>query len=222
MAALSVAIIALLPSVALGVSQTVTIRGFAFAPSPASIAPGETITWQNADSVGHTATSDTGAFDTGPIASGTSKRITFATAGTYAYHCSIHPSMHGTITVLAASATPTPVPTQLSTPSPAPTAPPATAPPATTPASTQTMPPTASPPLPSPSHVTSASASPTATPTGAATIGLPLAAASPATATTPGSVPRTIDSGPGPLLAAAAVGLAALLAGLAIVLYRGR
>jgi plastocyanin len=59
------------------------------------------VTWSNEDSVGHTVTANGGAFGSGTIAPGTSFTRTFATAGTFAYHCSIHPSMTGTITVTA-------------------------------------------------------------------------------------------------------------------------
>jgi plastocyanin len=46
----------------------------------------------------HTATGS--GFDTGVIPSGaTSAPIAFGTAGTRAYHCSIHPSMTGTLNV---------------------------------------------------------------------------------------------------------------------------
>ena len=97
---LVVAIVAAASGTALGVSQSVVIRGFAFAPPSVTIAPGEAITWQNLDAVTHTATSDTGAFaDTGAIATGASKTVTFANAGTYPYHCAIHPEMLGTVTV---------------------------------------------------------------------------------------------------------------------------
>jgi plastocyanin len=41
-------------------------------------------------------TDDGGAFDH-PMPSGATFLFTFAKAGTFAYHCKIHPSMHGTI-----------------------------------------------------------------------------------------------------------------------------
>jgi plastocyanin len=71
----------------------------AFSPNPLNISKGTTVTWTNSDSTTHTATS-AGTFDTGNIAAGTkSNAITFSTAGTVQYHCSIHPTMVGTINV---------------------------------------------------------------------------------------------------------------------------
>ena len=60
---------------------------------------GAWIHWINNDPVVHTITSDTGLFDSGNIASGGDFYFTFTVAGTYTYHCAIHPSMTGTITV---------------------------------------------------------------------------------------------------------------------------
>ncbi|MGE5594746.1 MAG: plastocyanin/azurin family copper-binding protein [Hyphomicrobiales bacterium] len=54
----------------------------------------------------HTATSDAGvspAFDTGMLQPGQSGSVTFNSAGTFTYFCQVHPNMHGTITVQAAS-----------------------------------------------------------------------------------------------------------------------
>ena len=85
----------------------VTISGFAFSPSPITVHVGDTVTWTNADRVGHTATADDASFDTGTISSGgTSSAITFSTAGTFAYHCAIHSSMQGTVIVTAATTPP--------------------------------------------------------------------------------------------------------------------
>jgi plastocyanin len=52
---------------------------------------------------GHSATSDDPmGWDTGILASGASATITFPTAGTFPYHCSIHPDMLGTVDVAPA------------------------------------------------------------------------------------------------------------------------
>ena len=80
-----------------------------FSPNPITIKVGDTVSWTNNGSVTHTATSNTGAWDTGPIASGaTSTAVSFNTTGSFAYHCAIHPSMTGTVIVSAVSATPAP------------------------------------------------------------------------------------------------------------------
>ena len=98
-AALLVAICVLLPNAAQATSQTVTIQGFAFSPSTVTINVGESITWTNHDTVAHTATSNDGTTFNKPLAAGATATVAFSVAGTYAYHCSIHPSMTGSIIV---------------------------------------------------------------------------------------------------------------------------
>jgi plastocyanin len=78
---------------------SVGIENFAFAPADVTAAVGETITWTNSDSAPHTATLDDGACDTGNIAQNASAGLVFDAAGTYPYHCTIHPNMKGTITI---------------------------------------------------------------------------------------------------------------------------
>jgi plastocyanin len=51
------------------------------------------------DSTAHTSTSDNGAWDSALLAPGASFSRTFQTAGTFPYHCTIHPNMVGTVTV---------------------------------------------------------------------------------------------------------------------------
>ena len=60
---------------------------------------GQKVTWTNTDGFPHTVTADNGSFDSGPVAAGTSYARTFKQAGTFAYHCKIHSSMHGTVVV---------------------------------------------------------------------------------------------------------------------------
>ena len=88
---------------ALAADASVAISGFTFTPSSITVGVGDTVTWTNGDGVGHTATADDASFDTGTIAGGGSDSVTFAAAGTFAYHCAIHPAMTGTITVGAAA-----------------------------------------------------------------------------------------------------------------------
>ncbi|HEX9096950.1 MAG TPA: plastocyanin/azurin family copper-binding protein [Candidatus Dormibacteraeota bacterium] len=81
-----------------------------FSPTPIQITVGSTVTWTNTTAPTHTATSDTGAWSTGNIASGaTSASISFPTAGTFTYHCAIHPSMTGSVIVSAVAAAGPPV-----------------------------------------------------------------------------------------------------------------
>ncbi len=81
-----------------GGGATVTIKNFAFSPASVEIAVGETVTWTNEDSATHTVTGDDG-IDSGSLAQGKTFTHTFASAGTFSYHCSIHPNMNGTVTV---------------------------------------------------------------------------------------------------------------------------
>jgi plastocyanin len=83
-------------------SATINIVGSAgpqaYSPNPApALASGQTVAWHNGDAVVHRIVADDGSFDTGNIATGaTSGAMMPKTNGT-AYHCSIHPSMTGTI-----------------------------------------------------------------------------------------------------------------------------
>jgi plastocyanin len=88
----------------------VTIADFHFTPPSTTVHVGDTITWTNDGPSSHTATARDGSFDTGTLSKGQSASHTFTKPGTFAYVCTIHPFMHGTITVLAAAAS-TPAPT---------------------------------------------------------------------------------------------------------------
>lgn len=77
---------------------TITISSFAFTV-PTKVRAGATIKVVNKDAVAHTVTSDDGTtFDVAAPAKTTVKFKAPAT-GTYAFHCSIHSSMHGTLVV---------------------------------------------------------------------------------------------------------------------------
>ncbi len=80
-------------------AASVQISGFAFSPATLTVAKGTTVTWTNADSVPHTVTSATGAFDSGSLSNGKTFSFTFNQAGTYAYRCNIHTSMTGQVIV---------------------------------------------------------------------------------------------------------------------------
>lgn len=81
-----------------GVNQ-VFIQGMAFDPSTITVTAGTTITWTNKDAIAHTVSSNSNAFESGTLKSGATFAFTFATAGTYSYHCAIHPSMVASVTV---------------------------------------------------------------------------------------------------------------------------
>jgi plastocyanin len=82
-----------------GGSSAVEIKNIAFNPAAITVKPGDKVTWTNNDSVTHTVTLDDNSVDSGDLAAGSTFDHAFASAGTFAYHCKIHSSMHGTITV---------------------------------------------------------------------------------------------------------------------------
>lgn len=107
----------------------VTINGFAFMPASITVPVGTRVVWTNQQpQVSHTVTSDTaGIFDSGTVQTGATFAFTFNQVGTFAYHCNIHPNMHGTVVVTGAGTTATPAPPATTAPPPPP-APPTTAP----------------------------------------------------------------------------------------------
>ena len=80
-------------------THNVTIKGMAFDPAVLTIAPGDTVVFTNEDGAPHTATSTTGAFDTGRLNRGEQAALSFSDAGTYEYFCEVHPRMTGQIVV---------------------------------------------------------------------------------------------------------------------------
>lgn len=82
-------------------TNMVTIDNFNFSPSTITVKKGSTVTWTNHDSVAHTVQETDGK--DGPmssnVATNQSYSFTYNTVGTFAYHCSIHPDMTGTVTV---------------------------------------------------------------------------------------------------------------------------
>lgn len=76
------------------------ISDFAYAPAELTARPGAEIAISNDDTTAHTATAEDGAFDSGSIATGESGSLTAPDEpGEYAYICSFHPFMKGTLTV---------------------------------------------------------------------------------------------------------------------------
>jgi plastocyanin len=82
-----------------GGGSTVEIMNFMFMPGSLTVPVGTTVTWKFDDSTDHTVSADDNSFASSPMANGQTFTHTFSTAGTVAYHCSIHPFMKGTIIV---------------------------------------------------------------------------------------------------------------------------
>ncbi|HEY4938171.1 MAG TPA: plastocyanin/azurin family copper-binding protein [Actinomycetota bacterium] len=81
------------------VSDAATIG--AFTPPSVTASVGQTVAWVFQDTNPHTVTADDDSF-TSPkvgLANGKTYSHTFDKAGTYKYHCFIHPQMLGTVVV---------------------------------------------------------------------------------------------------------------------------
>jgi plastocyanin len=76
-----------------------TMTGMQFAHQSIEITAGTTIEWKNEDPLPHSVTADDSGFDSGLIEGGHVWRYTFTRPGTYAFHCTPHPFMKGTIVV---------------------------------------------------------------------------------------------------------------------------
>jgi LPXTG-motif cell wall-anchored protein len=95
--------VAVTPIAVASSAGSVTIKDFAFGPSTVSVNAGDTVTWANSGPSQHSATANDGSFDTGVLSKGGSGSHTFTKGGTFGYHCSVHPFMHGTVQVQASS-----------------------------------------------------------------------------------------------------------------------
>jgi plastocyanin len=83
-----------------GTASSISIRDFKFSPDTISVRSGARVRVTNNDSAPHTATADDGhSFDSGTVQRGESASIQAPAAGSYAYHCTIHPFMTGTLVV---------------------------------------------------------------------------------------------------------------------------
>ena len=73
-------------------------------PKVITVAPGTTVTLTNAGTTFHSVTSDDPkrTFDIG-MNSGEQGSIRFDVAGTWTYHCGVHPDMKGTVQVCSGS-----------------------------------------------------------------------------------------------------------------------
>lgn len=78
----------------------VAIQNFAFAPKTLTVPAGTRITWTNRDEEPHVVVSAGALFTSSKaLDSGDTYSVRFSKPGTYAYYCSIHPMMVGTIIV---------------------------------------------------------------------------------------------------------------------------
>jgi len=88
------------PSSAAG-ATVVFIRSFTFDPNAIHIKAGGSVAWVNCEptNIPHTATDDAGSYDSGSLSPGAAYVKSFATPGTFDYHCAIHPGMKASVVV---------------------------------------------------------------------------------------------------------------------------
>lgn len=78
----------------------VRIEDFAFAPQTVGAKAGQQVTWEHQDAgVTHTVAAVGGGFRSGDLEEGDTFSHRFPTAGTFAYRCTVHPDMRGTVKV---------------------------------------------------------------------------------------------------------------------------
>lgn len=92
-----------LPSGAGAADRTVEIKNFLYAPNETTAAAGDSITWVNSDTAPHNAVARDGSWRTPILQPGQRSRVEFDTVGEYAFYCTLHPGMVGTVTVVAAA-----------------------------------------------------------------------------------------------------------------------
>lgn len=82
------------------VTTSVDLQGNAFDPSAIQVSPGATVTFTNKDATNHTVTfSNSSITSVDAFSSGARTVIMPTAAGTYAYHCTIHAGMNGSVKV---------------------------------------------------------------------------------------------------------------------------
>lgn len=79
--------------------RTVEIVDFGFRPATITVARGTKVEFENEGAVAHTVSRNGGGFNSGRIAPGKTFSLRFKAAGTFRFHCRIHPDMRGKIVV---------------------------------------------------------------------------------------------------------------------------
>jgi plastocyanin len=78
-------------------NASVSMSNLAFVPNQVEVRVGGTVTWTNDDQVQHNATGNN--FTTNNMNQGQTRSVTFQTAGTFNYSCTLHSGMVGSVTV---------------------------------------------------------------------------------------------------------------------------
>jgi amicyanin len=92
-----------LPAGAQTAPVAVSIDNFTFNPQTLTVKAGTTVTWTNKDDIPHAVAAVNKEFKSKALDTDDAYAFTFTTPGTYAYFCSLHPHMTGTIVVEAAT-----------------------------------------------------------------------------------------------------------------------
>ena len=79
--------------------NAVSITNMAFVPPALTVKVGQTVTWVNHDEEPHTVVAGDGSFHSPGMDDNGMYAFAFTKPGTYDYVCSIHPFMHGSVTV---------------------------------------------------------------------------------------------------------------------------
>lgn len=95
----TVALSQLSTSAASAAEQQVKIDNFSFIPKRLTVSVGTTVTWTNHDDVPHTVVSTKKVFASPALDTDQQFSFRFTAPGTYAYYCSVHPMMTGTVVV---------------------------------------------------------------------------------------------------------------------------
>jgi plastocyanin len=81
-------------------TTSVTLQNLAFNPKAIKVSPSATVSFTNSDGIAHNVTfSSTAVTSVGNFSTGTKTVVMPATPGTYAYHCTIHAGMTGSVLV---------------------------------------------------------------------------------------------------------------------------
>ena len=83
------------------IERTVDMPGKFFVPPSLTALAGDTVTWTNSDQFDHDISALNGAFDSGHVSPGGRFSHQFTLTGHYAYRCTIHPFMAGSVDVYA-------------------------------------------------------------------------------------------------------------------------
>ena len=78
---------------------SVTVANMAFTSASVTVGLGESVTWTFQDATPHTSTSDQGFWNSGTKSGGATYSRAFTSAGSFAYHCTIHSMMRGKVAV---------------------------------------------------------------------------------------------------------------------------